>query len=71
MCGPHIEKHAQPYQPARLLRVGEAFNRERITASDVADFLSVRVKHLPDVCSGLNMPCLSLLGMFKELGWQF
>jgi hypothetical protein len=29
--------------------VVEAFNRERITASDVSDFLSIRVKHLPEI----------------------
>jgi Zn-dependent peptidase ImmA (M78 family) len=29
--------------------VVEAFNRERITASDVSDFLSIRLKHLPEI----------------------
>jgi Zn-dependent peptidase ImmA (M78 family) len=29
--------------------VVEAFNRERITASGVSDFLSIRVKHLPEI----------------------
>jgi Zn-dependent peptidase ImmA (M78 family) len=29
--------------------VVESFNRERITASDVSDYLQVRLKHLPDI----------------------
>lgn len=26
---------------------------------------------IPDVCAGLGVKCIPLLGMFKELGWQF
>ena len=25
----------------------------------------------PDVCAGVGVKCIPLLGMFKELGWQF
>jgi len=27
--------------------------------------------HIPDVCSDLGVRCLSLLELFRELGWQF
>lgn len=26
---------------------------------------------IPDVCAGVGVKCVPLLGMFKELGWQF
>jgi hypothetical protein len=26
---------------------------------------------IPDVCAGVGVKCLPLLGMFKERGWQF
>jgi hypothetical protein len=26
---------------------------------------------IPDVCAGVGVKCMPLLGMFKELGWQF
>jgi hypothetical protein len=32
---------------------------------------SVQKPRMPDVCAGLGVKCIPLLGMFKELGWQF
>jgi hypothetical protein len=32
---------------------------------------SAQKPRIPDVCAGIGVPCLPLLGMFKELGWKF
>jgi hypothetical protein len=32
---------------------------------------SPRKPRIPDVCAGVGVKCVPLLGMFKELGWQF
>ena len=32
---------------------------------------SLQKPRIPDVCAGVGVKCVSLLGMFKELGWQF
>lgn len=32
---------------------------------------SAQKPRIPDVCAAIAVPCLPLLGMFKELGWKF
>jgi hypothetical protein len=32
---------------------------------------SLQKPRIPDVCASLGVNCLTMLGMFKELGWQF
>jgi Zn-dependent peptidase ImmA (M78 family) len=46
---PHHKVQISGAGPLFTQLVVEAFNRERITASDVSDFLSIRVKHLPEI----------------------
>jgi Zn-dependent peptidase ImmA (M78 family) len=46
---PHHRVQISGAGPLFTQLVLEAFNRERITASDVSDFLSIRVKHLPEI----------------------
>lgn len=46
---PHHRVQLSGAGPLFTQLVLEAFNRERITASDVSDFLSIRVKHLPEI----------------------
>lgn len=46
---PHHRVQISGAGPLFTQLVVEAFNRERITASDVSDFLSIRVKHLPEI----------------------
>lgn len=46
---PHHRVEISSAGPLFTHLVLEAFNRERITASDVADFLSIPVKHLPEI----------------------
>jgi Zn-dependent peptidase ImmA (M78 family) len=46
---PHHRVQISGAGPLFTQLVLDAFNRERITASDVADFLSIRVKHLPEI----------------------
>lgn len=45
---PHVRALASA-GPLFTSLVMENFNRDRITASDVSDYLQIRVKHLPDV----------------------
>ena len=46
---PHHRVQISGAGPLFTQLVVDAFNRERITASDVSDFLSIRVKHLPEI----------------------
>ena len=46
---PHHRVQISGPGPLFTQLVVEAFNREGITASDVSDFLSIRVKHLPEI----------------------
>ncbi len=46
---PPLEVALTSAGPAFTSLVVESFNRERITASDVADYLQIRLKHLADV----------------------
>jgi Zn-dependent peptidase ImmA (M78 family)/DNA-binding XRE family transcriptional regulator len=46
---PHHRVQLSSAGPLFTQLVLEAFNRERITASDVSDFLSIRVKHLAEI----------------------
>jgi Zn-dependent peptidase ImmA (M78 family) len=46
---PHHKVQISGAGPLFTQLVVDAFNRERITASDVSDFLSIRVKHLPEI----------------------
>jgi hypothetical protein len=46
---PHHKVQISGAGPLFTQLVVEAFNRERITASDVSDFLSIRVKQLPEI----------------------
>jgi Zn-dependent peptidase ImmA (M78 family)/DNA-binding XRE family transcriptional regulator len=46
---PHHRVQISGAGPLFTQLVVDAFNRERITASGVSDFLSIRVKHLPEI----------------------
>lgn len=46
---PHLRVQISGAGPLFTQLVVEAFNRERIAASDVSDVLSIRVKHLPEI----------------------
>lgn len=46
---PHHRVQISGAGPLFTQLVVDAFNRERITASDVSDFLSIRVKHLAEI----------------------
>jgi hypothetical protein len=46
---PHHRVQLSSAGPLFTQLVVEAFNRERITASEVADFLAIRIKHLPEI----------------------
>jgi hypothetical protein len=45
---PHVVALASA-GPTFASLVVESFNRERITASDVSDYLGIRLRHLPEV----------------------